>query len=169
MKLIRQTVVLLFALAALTSRCYASGEIVYSARYYNPPGVRGNSHYHIYTIDPDGRHRRQLTFGSQDDYFPVWSPDGMRIAFTRTLANSGNSLLMVCSANGTHLAVLAKRSAFGDVEWESTKSLKFVSYEGNKSYTEAISLKGRVQSREAEQDDDSTKTVSIVPGQEIRR
>jgi len=68
---------------AAGSRVSSSPEIVYSARYYNPPGAQGTSHFHIYRVRADGSHRRQLTFGDADDHYPSVSPDGRFIAFTR--------------------------------------------------------------------------------------
>lgn len=40
--------------------------------------------YHIYTIEADGSHLRRLTSSNQQDYAPVWSPDGQKIAFLQT-------------------------------------------------------------------------------------
>lgn len=53
-----------------------SGLIVYSQG-----DQLGNSH--IFIMNWDGTNPRQLTFGDVEDYAPVWSQDGTRIAFTR--------------------------------------------------------------------------------------
>ena len=37
----------------------------------------------IYTMNPDGSDRKQLTFGQENEREPVWSPDGTKIAFAR--------------------------------------------------------------------------------------
>jgi dipeptidyl aminopeptidase/acylaminoacyl peptidase len=45
---------------------------------------------HVYLMDPDGRNRRQITFGAAEDGWPslargalLWSPEGDRLAFSR--------------------------------------------------------------------------------------
>jgi Tol biopolymer transport system component len=40
---------------------------------------------HVWTIDADGSHPRQITFGSLSDQSPTWSPDNRHIAFGRYL------------------------------------------------------------------------------------
>src|SRR6476646_5669758 len=37
--------------------------------------------WQIWVANPDLTHQRQITFGPSDNSFPVWSPDGSRIAF----------------------------------------------------------------------------------------
>lgn len=85
---------LIVAFAALADR-----DIVYSARYYAQPGSHRTSFFHLYRINPDGTGRMQLTFGSADDGFPRWSPDGTRILFVREQFN-GSSALCLVGANG---------------------------------------------------------------------
>jgi Tol biopolymer transport system component len=36
-----------------------------------------------YAMNPDGTGVTQLTFGTSSDIYPVWSPDGSKIAFLR--------------------------------------------------------------------------------------
>jgi Tol biopolymer transport system component len=38
----------------------------------------------IWVMDADGANARRLTENNEDDRSPEWSPDGMRIAFTRS-------------------------------------------------------------------------------------
>ena len=40
-------------------------------------------HRDIWIMDPDGSHPEALTDDGADDVFPVWSPDGARIAWSR--------------------------------------------------------------------------------------
>lgn len=53
----------------------------------------------IYTIDIDGIGLKALTFASQYDGSPVWSPDGSRIAFVSK--RDGNTEIYVMRADGT--------------------------------------------------------------------
>ena len=73
----------LFGAAALSVASRADLPIIYSARYYYPPGSRATSHFHLYLTDTQGRQRRQLTRGRDDDRDPVWSPDGRMVLFER--------------------------------------------------------------------------------------
>ncbi len=75
---------LIFAacLAFCAAPAFADRDIVYSARYYAPPGSHRTSYFHIYRINPDGTGKTQLTFSAADDqYDPRWSADGKRITF----------------------------------------------------------------------------------------
>ena len=40
-----------------------------------------DGNYEIYVMDADGRNQHRLTNNPNDDWHPVWSPDGERIAF----------------------------------------------------------------------------------------
>ena len=44
-------------------------------------GWRGDAHYHLFVADLELGEITQITRGDWDDYDPVWSPDGTRIAF----------------------------------------------------------------------------------------
>ncbi len=56
--------------------------IVRRLRYrYDTLGWRGEARRHLFLIDIGGEEARQLTTGDWDDLYPVWSPDGQRIAF----------------------------------------------------------------------------------------
>ena len=48
----------------------------------------------IYVMDADGENRRRLTNSPRDEWSPVWSPDGERIAF------SSNADIYIMPANG---------------------------------------------------------------------
>ena len=44
-------------------------------------GWRGDAHYHLFVVDVESGEVTQITRGDWDDYGPVWSPDGEKIAF----------------------------------------------------------------------------------------
>ena len=56
--------------------------VVNRVRYrYDTLGWRGDSHFHLFVTALDQAEPVQLTDGDWDDFSPVWSPDGARIAF----------------------------------------------------------------------------------------
>jgi tricorn protease-like protein len=70
---------------------------------------------HLWTSDPDGSHRLQLTSDPRIDQFPTYSPDGTKIAFKRLLVPDSipNWLewgdIMVADADGRHPIVIDAR------------------------------------------------------------
>jgi uncharacterized delta-60 repeat protein len=87
-----------------------------------------NANGHLFIIDRDGTHERQITSDqASDDADPNWSPDGTRIAFKRA-APSQN--VWTVTPAGTNLTQLTFSIGAGDVQpaWspDSTK-LAFVS------------------------------------------
>jgi uncharacterized repeat protein (TIGR01451 family) len=55
--------------------------------------------YEIYVMNPDGSGRTRLTTNSAADYYPAWSPDGSKIAFTSY--RDGNAEIYVMNPDGT--------------------------------------------------------------------
>jgi len=72
----------------------------------------------IYTMNPDGSDRKQLTFSQEQEYEqpPVWSPDGTKIAFSRYIAGAngsqGYSEIFVMNADGSEQRRLTSKSKF---------------------------------------------------------
>ena len=64
---------------------------------------------HLYVIDADGTHLRQLTQGSGSDRNAAWSPDGTRIAFARS-GNDGYKVYVVDAA-GSNVTVVTSVAA----------------------------------------------------------
>ena len=50
-------------------------------------------------MDADGTHQTRLTYMSRTDDYPVWSPDGTRIAFYSN--RDGNDEIYVMNTDGT--------------------------------------------------------------------
>src|SRR5215471_13324992 len=76
------------------SRAVANGRVAFVS------SSLGSSH--IYTMNPDGSDRKQLTPGDQDlESDPVWSPDGTKIAFARFNINSKFVEIFVMNADGS--------------------------------------------------------------------
>ena len=48
---------------------------------YDGMGWRGDAHFHLSIVRIDSGQCDQITDGDWDDFLPVWSPDGSRIAF----------------------------------------------------------------------------------------
>src|SRR5579871_4301488 len=129
--------VLTVVLTTMLSAARADQDIVYSARYYNPPGKRGITHWHLYRINPDGTNRHQLTFGTQDDLMPRWSPDGKRIAFVRSDYEEDNppSALYLISATGGAPRRLLELSRVSELSWSPDgKTLAIIAERGNEDH-----------------------------------
>ena len=58
----------------------------------------------IYVMDSDGQNLTRLTFDDSDDEFPVWSPDGRRLAFRSE--RDGNWEIYVMDSDGQNLTRL---------------------------------------------------------------
>jgi Tol biopolymer transport system component len=63
----------------------------------------GNAQSDIYTMNPDGSDRKQLTFSQEHEGQPAWSPDGTKIAFAKVTwtGNGGYSEIFVMNADGS--------------------------------------------------------------------
>jgi hypothetical protein len=148
---------------------WSAQDIVYSARYYFPPGSTGTSHFHIYRIDPDGSHKIQLTSGSSDDAMAKWSPNGKLIAFVRDSDSTTNftQTIMVMTSTGSNEHAVATYKDFDGFTWsrDSTKLLAdytiYTKKPGANQYdpmnsrpmTETLDLTGKVLSKLPQSDD----------------
>jgi len=69
----------------------------------------------IWLMNEDGTGRRNLSRNPAQEHFPVWSPDGTRIAFTssrdRVSAVDGNTEIYVMDANGANQIRLTNHPA----------------------------------------------------------
>jgi hypothetical protein len=85
MRLILRALIIISALAILTTQAWADAEIVIAIRYLQ---AEGTSHSHLYLYREDGKLLRQLTNdNSEQDSGPIFAPDGSMIVFTREKPN----------------------------------------------------------------------------------
>src|SRR5438105_4308036 len=85
MRLILRALIIISALAILTTQACADAEIVIAIRYLQ---AEGTSHSHLYLYREDGKLLRQLTNdNSGQDAGPIFAEDGGIIVFTREKPN----------------------------------------------------------------------------------
>ena len=85
MRLVLRALVIISALAILTTQAWADAEIVIAIRYLQ---AEGTSHSHLYLYREDGKLLRQLTNdNSGQDSGPIFAEDGGMIVFTRERPN----------------------------------------------------------------------------------
>ena len=112
---------LILLLLGLCGTAHADRDIVYSARYYAPPGSHRTSHFHIYRINPDGRGKTQLTFGSDEEYDPKWSADGRQVTYIERSSTSAVDKLCGTDASG------GNRRVFGTLGFDTDCEKLFAS------------------------------------------
>jgi DNA-binding beta-propeller fold protein YncE len=69
-------------------------------------------HWQIFSVEPDGSERSQLTHLSTDQFHPAWSPDGSRIAFSAQSAGGGTEI-EVMDADGSNIEQLTQGAGWG--------------------------------------------------------
>src|SRR3954453_20082739 len=79
------------------------------------PGQNGKIAYErgddIWTVNPDGTGRTQLTSGSDIDSNPAWSPDGQRIAYDSNRASTQPHIWLM-NADGSGHSRLTSSSPY---------------------------------------------------------
>src|SRR5215510_4159681 len=85
----------------LASRVVNNGRIAFVSSEYGAAGTQSD----IYTMNPDGSDRKQLTFSQEYEYQPAWSPDGTKIAFARHIVDGNGGYgyieIFVMNADGS--------------------------------------------------------------------
>src|SRR6266545_7624992 len=93
MRLILRALIIIGALAILTTQAWADAEIVIAIRYLQAQGI---SHSHLYLYREDGKLLRQLTKDdSGQDSAPIFAPDGNVIVFTREKSDNAREFWTV--------------------------------------------------------------------------
>jgi Tol biopolymer transport system component len=82
----------------LTDRSASNGRVAFVRASIQE---NNNKIHAIYTMNPDGSDRTQLTSGPTD-FAPVWSPDGAQIAFVRTDELNRRGEIFVMNADGSN-------------------------------------------------------------------
>jgi Tol biopolymer transport system component len=72
----------------------------------------------IFTINVDGQNLERLTDNNYWDLYPVWSPDGMRIAFLSKRANDLDIYMMNADGSDQHM-FYDSGSHDADIDWAS--------------------------------------------------
>ncbi|HEX4607828.1 MAG TPA: hypothetical protein VH092_06440 [Urbifossiella sp.] len=89
--------------------------------------------YEVYACDPDGKNRKQLTKAPGEPaacYYPSWSPDGTRVAYTRLFVGGARTELHVMNADGTEDEIV--REGVIGAAWGPGGAIAFVRREPGK-------------------------------------
>jgi hypothetical protein len=80
----------------MVSRAVANGRVAFVSS-------EGNGWSDIYSMNPDGSDRKQLTFSQDHEDQPAWSPDGTKIAFAslHLTGSGGYNEIFVMNADGS--------------------------------------------------------------------
>ena len=82
-------------------------QLVYMSRESGEP--EEDKQFDIFVVDRDSKNRRQLTDHPEDDFWPIWSPDGGQIAFISE--RDGNSEIYVVKPDSSGLKNLTDHPA----------------------------------------------------------
>jgi len=103
------------AASSATAAVAANGRIAFS-QWDLLPGGNLSGHSNVYTINPDGTGRRQLTHvgATQAAGAPDWSPGGDKIVYESN--QTGDYRIWVMNADGSGQTLLADDPGFADLE-----------------------------------------------------
>ncbi len=113
---------LLVTLVALFAATTTLGDVSPTTTDAAYPGDNGRiafaipegANRHIWTMEPGGSDRQQVTTGVVQDFAPRWSPDGTKIAFRRNAPVPG---LWTIDANGANPHFIPGTDQGVDVSW----------------------------------------------------
>ena len=81
---------------------------------------RRDGTYQIYTMNADGSNQAQITFIKGSPAYPIWSPNGRQIAFTRFVGGKrdGNEEVYVMDADGSNQRNLSNHPGYDSLpDW----------------------------------------------------
>jgi dipeptidyl aminopeptidase/acylaminoacyl peptidase len=108
-----------------------------SGRGYSADEEIGNSHQSVYVMNADGSHDRRLT--TTNDYDPVWSPDGRRIAFEQNpVATDDFHVVVVDARTGQVVRSTPTDRDTGAYAWLNAGTLAFETGIKDHNHREAI-------------------------------
>ena len=84
----------------------------------------------IWVYDPARGLRTRLTFDAADDYGPLWSPDGSRVAFSSQRSGSGDLYAKVASGTGADQLLITSKVFKVANDW-SPHGLAYVTFAGS--------------------------------------
>lgn len=91
-----------------------NGLIVFEVEQTPASAIGGGLNGDIYVVGANGLGVQVVTQGPEDDHFPAWSPDGTRIAFTRSVGNRLADIYVMDSSGGNILNLTPGTPQFAD-------------------------------------------------------
>jgi Tol biopolymer transport system component len=76
-------------------------KVAFTRQTWTDPNGQTVPHDHLYVMNADGSGLLRLTSDPASDAFPVWSPDGRKIAFQRRTGTLGESDVYVIDVDGS--------------------------------------------------------------------
>ncbi|HIE51263.1 MAG TPA: hypothetical protein EYP85_05855 [Armatimonadetes bacterium] len=109
------------------AKCLVRAETL-SAPRWSPEGKRiaYQRGAHLWVMDAEGKHARQLTTAGGIQRFPVWAPDGTAIAYSQGPSLKGPWRICVTSADGSQTVPIPKRNALSvlNPDWGPEEGLR---------------------------------------------
>jgi Tol biopolymer transport system component len=103
--------------------------------------------YDVYTMSADGSNPRRATSTLGREYFPQWSPDGGRIAFSRSHGGETNAGFYTMRLDGTDERLLARESQIGSLSPDG-QTFAFEAFAGGSVHILLAPVSGRPEPRQ---------------------
>jgi hypothetical protein len=125
-------------------------------------------HWQIFSAQPDGSERTQLTSPSTDHFHPAWSPDGRKIVFSAQNAGGDNEI-HVMNADGSNIVQLTKGPGWSYLPaWSPDASrIAFVSNREGNDEIYVMDADGSDQTRLTDDPDEDLSPVWSPDGTRI--